>query len=87
MTEYPDLNAGFYRTSYGSEADLVISKDNKRIAIECKYSSTPQLNRGFWTVLDDLHIDEAWVITPINEHYPIKKNTYVSSLQYFLSHH
>jgi predicted AAA+ superfamily ATPase len=74
----------FYRTSAGAEIDVVLVKGRKKIAIECKNSQTPNLSKGFWIALEDLNIDEAYVIAPVDETIILKKNVKVMSLFNFL---
>ena len=81
----PDWRGYFYRTSAGSEIDLVLEKGMQRIAVECKASTAPQVSKGFWIALDDLNIKEAWVIAPVKETYPIRDNVSVAPLETFLS--
>lgn len=76
--------AGFYRTATGVEIDLVLAKGRKKIVVECKSSSAPDTSKGFWTALDDIKPDEAWIIAPVKEAYPLKKNVMVAPLDYFL---
>jgi len=73
--------AGFYRTSDGTELDLVLEKGNKRIAVECKASSTPTVSKGFWTALEDLGIRKAFIAAPVAQSYPIGKGVRVIPLQ------
>ena len=74
----PNWNAAFYRTSSGSEIDLILEKGNRRIAIECKGSTSPNLNRGFWNALGDIEFQEVWVVAPVKERYPIEKKVVVT---------
>jgi len=76
----------FYRTATGVEIDLVLSRGNRRIAIECKTSTAPTVTKGFHTALDDLDIDEAWIIAPVNEGYPLDRRTTVEPLAEFIAH-
>jgi hypothetical protein len=76
--------AAFYRTSSGTEIDLVIEKGKHRFAIECKASSAPKVSKGFSMALQELEIDEAWIISPVEEAYPVAKNITVSPLKHFL---
>ena len=80
----PDWRAAFYRTSSGNEIDLIIEKGRKRIAIECKASLAPSASKGFVLALQELHIETAWIIAPIDEAYPVSKNITVSPLPHFL---
>ncbi len=84
LGKYPDHTASFYRTSNGSEIDLILEKGNKRVAVECKVSTAPKLSAGFFHALKDLDIREAWVVTPFNDTYPLQENVRVTSLQEFL---
>ena len=80
----PDWTASFYRSSSGSEIDLILEKGKKRIAVECKVSTSPSLNRGFWNAMNDLNIKEAWVIAPVKDSYPLKNGVKVAPLQEFI---
>jgi len=84
LTEFPEWKSSFYRTSTGSEIDLILEKGMRKIAIECKASSAPHIGKGFWNALDDLNIEEAWIIAPVSEAYPISKNVKVASLDLFI---
>ena len=77
----------FYRTSNGTEIDLVLSRGQRRIAIECKASSAPRVGRGFWNALSDVGADEAWILAPVDEPYPIAEHVVVSPLDSFLRQH
>lgn len=74
----------FYRTSNGSEIDLVLEKGTSRMAVECKASSAPEVTRGFYHALEDLGVDAAWVIAPVRECYTLKGGVRVASLPAFL---
>lgn len=81
----PGWQPSFYRTADGAEIDLVLERGQRRIAIECKASTAPTVSRGFWTALDDLAIDEAWVIAPVAEPYPLRQGVTVTPLSTFLT--
>jgi predicted AAA+ superfamily ATPase len=58
----------YYRTQNGAEADLVIAKGNKPIALcEIKFSETPKISRGFYECMEDLKTQKNFVITPSSE--------------------
>jgi predicted AAA+ superfamily ATPase len=86
LSVLPDWRAFFYRTSSGSEVDLILTRGKRRIAIECKASTSPDLNRGFWNAINDLVIEEVWVIAPVRDFYPIEMNVKVSPLWKFLDY-
>lgn len=70
----------FYRTSNGAELDLILTLGRKIIAVECKATKSPKLTRGFWNAIEDVQPDEIWVVAPISDAYPLKKNVWVLSL-------
>jgi predicted AAA+ superfamily ATPase len=82
----PNWKASFYRTSSGSEIDLILEKGNKRVAVECKGSTSPNLNRGFWNAVSELKFKEVWVVAPVKEAYPIEKGVRVAPLHQVIEH-
>jgi predicted AAA+ superfamily ATPase len=85
ISELDRWSPSFFRTAAGAEIDLVLTKGRRRIAVECKASSAPEVGKGFWNTLKDLGIREAWVISPVKESYPIEKNVFVANLRDFLA--
>jgi len=81
----PGWRAFFFRTSAGAELDLVLEKGKRRIAVECKASSAPTVTRGFWSALEDLKIDEAWVVAPIASAFPLGSGVEAVPLGDFLA--
>ncbi|MBW1878650.1 MAG: ATP-binding protein [Deltaproteobacteria bacterium] len=78
----PGWRHGFYRTQHGAEIDLVLTRGNRRIAVECKASTAPRVARGFHRVLDDLGIDHAYVAAPVPEPFPLDARTEVLGLRH-----
>jgi predicted AAA+ superfamily ATPase len=68
----------FYRTCAGAEVDLVIERgpSDPPVAVECKYSLSPRLARGFWNALDDIQPAKAYVVYPGQEPYPLAKQVW-----------
>ncbi len=85
ISAHPMHSPYFYRTSSGVEIDLVLERGIKRIAFECKASKSPTLSKGFYQALKDLSIDRAYVISPVDEQYPIKKSVIVAPLHMFIT--
>lgn len=77
------VEASFFRTVRGAEIDLVLEQGRSRVAVEVKVSAAAKPQRGFWTALQDLGIDRAWVIAPVKSAYPLH-GAQVTSLQGFL---
>jgi len=80
LSQLPDWQASFYRTSSGSEIDLILERGQRRVAIECKASTSPKVGQGFWNALKDTEIKEAWVVAPVAEPYPLGKGVTVTPL-------
>jgi len=81
IVNMPDWTPFFYRTANGNEMDLVLIRGEKKIAIECKASSSPQLTKGWWDALNDINPDKTFVIAPISgSAYQINKQVTVASL-------
>lgn len=75
----------FYRTASGVEIDLILLRGLKKIAVEFKASKSPSVSKGFFIALNDLEIDEAFVIAPVNDSYKIKENITILPLNQFIS--
>lgn len=70
----------YYRTQAGAEIDLILESNRQRIAVEVKFSLSPEITRGFWNALEDLQCKNAYVVYPGKESYPISKNVSVVPL-------
>jgi len=69
----PRTEASFYRTSTGEEVDLVLTfRDGKVWAVEIKRGLTPVLSSGFFSALQDLKPNKAFVIYGGHERYRLK---------------
>ncbi|MCY4512864.1 MAG: ATP-binding protein [Bdellovibrionales bacterium] len=80
-------NHYFYRTSSGTELDLVLEKAGKLVAIEIKASTSAKPSRGFWNGIEDIKADKKYIIAPIKDTYPIQNNVIVTHLSSFLKEH
>jgi hypothetical protein len=70
----------FYRTGAGAEIDLVLRRGRQVLAFELKSSTVPNLTKGFWSALEDISPDDAYVVAPVEEAYPIKHGVKVTPL-------
>jgi predicted AAA+ superfamily ATPase len=67
-----DVTPSFYRSSAGAEIDLLLTWPNgEHWAIEVKRSTTPKVERGFYSACDDIQPVKKWVIYPGAEAYPL----------------
>jgi len=76
----------YYRTHHGTECDILLVKGLKPLAsIEIKYSSAPNITRGYTLAINDLGTKSNFIITPNCDDYHIRENIIVCSLQTFLT--
>lgn len=62
----------FYRTSNGTEVDLVLSwADGREWAVEVKRTLAPKLERGLRSALDDIEPERSFVVYPGSERFPL----------------
>lgn len=73
----PDgTEAHYYRTSNGTEVDLVLTLPDRTIwAIEVKRSSAPKLERGFHSACVDLDPAKRFLVYPGTERFPLDEST------------
>ncbi len=68
--------AHYYRTSNGTEVDLILTLPGGGIwAIEVKRSSAPKLERGFHSACADLEPKKRFVVYPGTERFPLDEFT------------
>lgn len=73
--------ANFYRTSNGSEIDLVLTLPTGVLwAVEINRGSAPKVERGFHNACDDLAPAKRFVVYPGNERYKMNAQTEVIGL-------
>ncbi|MDD4148537.1 MAG: ATP-binding protein [Bacteroidales bacterium] len=70
----------FYRSATGDEIDLIIQKQDEIIAIECKASSAPKLNKAFWRAKEVIMPKMTYVVAPVSKKYKIKDDIIVCNL-------
>lgn len=70
----------FISTSADAEIDILLKKGRKLIGIECKFSTTPKVSKGFYNLKHDLKLSKSFVVAPVTKGYPIDKDTLVCNL-------
>ena len=73
-------NLSFYRTAAGTEIDAVVEMGQRKIGFEAKFSSAPKVTKGFWQACEDLQLDAAYVVAPVQEGWPMKAPAKVISM-------
>ena len=86
-----DWTSSYYRTSNGTEIDLVLETPKGEIwAIEIKQSLAPKIKATYHRASEDIGASRKFVIYPGDEGYPLTGNTEVIGLRAFtrlLTHH
>ncbi len=85
MSHLPDWEFYYATTADQAEIDFVIKKGKRLVAIECKLSKAPRVTKGFYYLLADLKIKEAFVVCPVEEGFSISKETRVVSISELLN--
>jgi len=79
--DYPGTQPSFYLSNAGAEIDLLLTWPNgEHWAIEIKRSTTPKLERGFYSACEDIQPSRKWLIYPGSECYPLGDGIEVMSL-------
>jgi len=62
-------NAYFWATHAGAELDLLLMDGGKRWGFEFKYADAPSRTRSMHVALQDLRLDQLWVVYPGQREY------------------
>jgi predicted AAA+ superfamily ATPase len=73
--------AYFWASYSGAELDLLFFLNGKRYGIEVKFSEAPNVTRSMQIALQDLGLDELWVIYPGEHSYPVHEQITVWPLR------
>jgi hypothetical protein len=60
---------------------LIIKNKKAAIAVEIKYSLSPQAAKGFWSSYRDLNCRKGFIVYPGNETYPLEKDVFALPLK------
>ena len=65
-------DAYFWATHGGAELDLLVRLRGKRYGFELKYQDAPGRTRSMKAALEDLELDELWVVYPGSKEYALQ---------------
>lgn len=77
---FPRAELSFYRTSNGTEIDILFQLSGRLLAIECKASTAPTLSRGNYSAIEDIAPLHTFIVAPISQSYPLKQGFSVVTL-------
>jgi predicted AAA+ superfamily ATPase len=72
-------SVSFYRTAAGAELDVVVETGRLTLGFEIKFSSAPKVTKGFWQACEDLGVDHAYVVAPVQEGWSMANDVQVIS--------
>jgi len=61
----------FWATHSGAEIDLLVVRDNRRIGVEIKRTTTPRTTRSMHAARESLHLDQTVVIHAGDQSFPL----------------
>jgi predicted AAA+ superfamily ATPase len=67
----------FYRTTAGAELDVVVELGPRKLGFEVKFSSAPKVTKGFWQACEDVGVDAAYIVAPVQTGWPVQGNVEV----------
>lgn len=73
----------FHAVHSGSEIDLLLERGGQRWAVEFKRSDAPAATRSLKTAMQDLELDQAWIVYPGSRSYRIDERIEVRPLASF----
>lgn len=71
----------FYSVHSGSELDLLIFRNGKRIGFEFKFADAPKMSKSLSIVREDLKLDHLWVIYPGTRRYQLSEGVWTLPLR------
>jgi predicted AAA+ superfamily ATPase len=74
------LHAYFYAVHSGAELDLFLLHRGKRLGIEFKRQDAPKMTRSMRVAMEDLKLDELWVVYPGVREYKLEDRIKVCPL-------
>lgn len=51
---------------------MVVDLGNKKLGFEIKFSSAPKVIKGFWQACQDVGVQHAYVVAPVQKGWPLQ---------------
>jgi uncharacterized protein len=80
MGTFPGCHFYFYRTGHGAEIDLILENKGRIIAVECKASLSPRLEKGTFSAIEDMNPDLILVVSPVKSGWSMRSGVMVVNL-------
>lgn len=81
LSVLPTRNKYFWGTHAGAELDLFVQFRGRRLGFEFKFTDAPGTSKSMHNALDDLGLDELFIIYPGTERFKLKDQITVLPLQ------
>ena len=62
----------FYRTAAGAELDVVVEMGRRKLGFEVKFSSAPKVTKGFWQACEDVGLEAAYIVAPVQAGWSVQ---------------
>jgi len=69
----------FYRTAAGVELDVIVEMGRRKLGFEVKFSSSPKVTKGFWQACEDVGVDAAYIVAPVEAGWVVQDKVEVIS--------
>ncbi len=69
-----------FRTGGGAVIVLELRSGWQVVVFKLKSSTVPRVAKGFWSALEDISPNDAYVVAPVKEAYPIQHGVKVTPL-------
>lgn len=70
----------FYRTAAGAELDVIVEIGRRKLGFEVKFSSSPKVTKGFWQACEDVGVDAAYIVAPVEAGWVVQDKVEVISV-------
>lgn len=67
----------FYRTAAGAELDVVVELGLRKLGFEVKFSAAPKVSKGFWQACEDVDLEAAYIVAPVQTGWPVQDKVQV----------
>jgi len=61
-----------YRTAAGAELDVVVEQGRRKLGFEVRFSSTPKVTKGFWQACEDVGVEAAYIVAPVETGWAVQ---------------
>lgn len=75
-----ERDAYFFKTHGGTELDLLLMWQGKRLGFEFKFQDAPRVTKAMRLAMQDLRLDHLYIVSPGRHRYPLDERIEVMPL-------